>query len=247
MTLEDDLELARRLGGLAAETALPYFRAGVRRDVKADGTPVTEADLAVERVLLDELRAARPDDSIVSEESGAEDRDPSRRWLIDPIDGTAYFASDDPAWGTHVALEVDGELVLGVITRPVEGRSWWAARGMGAWSSEGKHLQVSSKEVLPGARIGGYVPATSTWKTQVVSRATWVDHPSPMLELIEGRIDAVLSESGCEWDHAPGVILLQEAGGRFTDLDGGSRIDLRGGLYSNVHLHEPLMQLRGPA
>jgi histidinol-phosphatase len=205
---------------------------------------VTEADLAVEQALLDALGAERPADSVLSEERGLTRRGGRRRWLLDPIDGTVYFVADHPAWGTHVALDVDGEIVVGVITRPAEGSSWWASRGGGAWASTGDQLQVSDTATLRDAKVAGYVPPGSVWKDRVAEIARWVDTPSPILELIEGRVDAVLSEGGFEWDHAPAVVLLEEAGGRFTDPRGGRRIDLRGGLYTNGHLDDQLLALR---
>jgi histidinol-phosphatase len=234
--------LARSLGELADGIALHFFLGDVRCESKADGSPVTEADLAVERALVDVLTVERPDDAILSEEGGGIDRRGSRRWLVDPIDGTSFFVAGDKAWGTHVALEVDGEITVGVITRPADGTSWWAAKGLGAWASSGARLRVSATSSLRGARIGGYVNPASAWRASVAERSTWVDSPSPFLELLEGRLDGVLSEGGFEWDHAPGVVLLKEAGGRFTDPSGGERIDLRGGLYTNGHLHTQLLE-----
>jgi histidinol-phosphatase len=231
--LEADLALARRLGDVADQVAMPYFRTDVRREWKGDGSPVTEADLAVERALLDILSAERPDDAILSEESGASGLAVRRRWLIDPIDGTDYFLAGVTDWGAHVALEVDGEIVVGLISRPAERRSWWATKDGGAWSSDGRRLQVTTTPALDGARVAGYVVRGSPWGAAVSARATWVDSQSPILELLEGRVDAVLSEGGFEWDHAPAVVLVHEAGGRFTDPEGGSGIALRGGLYSN--------------
>lgn len=236
--LAADLALARSLADLAADVALPYVGSPLRWERKADGSPVTEADLAVERALLALLAAERPGDGVLSEEGGGNDRAGTRRWLIDPIDGTNAFLAGDTAWGTHVALEVDGDIVVGVITRPVEDRSWWAAKGAGAWASPGRRLSVSVTASLPAARVGGYMRPGSPWQAAVTASATWVDSTSPILDLIEGDLDAVLSEGGCAWDHAPGVILLSEAGGRFSDLRGGRRIDLRGGLYTNGHLHD---------
>jgi histidinol-phosphatase len=243
--LAADLALARGIGDLSAEIALPFFRTGVRHDLKPDGSPVSEADFAVERAVLDVLGRERPGDGVLSEECGGVARGAvRRRWLIDPIDGTVPFLAGNTGWGTHVALEIDGEIVLGVITRPAERRSWWAAKGRGAWTSSGSRLQVSMTESLDRAAVSGYTVPESVWQSGISTVATWMDADSPILELIEGRVDAVISEGGFEWDHAPAVILLQEAGGRFTDPSGGTRIDLRGGLYSNGHLHEQVLRVR---
>ena len=241
--LAADLALGRGIGALSAEIALPFFLTDVRHDLKPDGSPVSEADLAVERAVLDMLGRERPGDGVLSEECGGAARGAvRRRWLIDPIDGTVPFLAGNTAWGTHVALEIDGEIVLGVITRPAERRSWWAAKGEGAWTSSGTRLQVSTTESLDDATVSGYTTPESLWQRRISTLATWVDADSPVLELIEGRVDAVISEGGFEWDHAPAVILLRESGGRFTDPDGGTRIDLRGGLYSNGRLHDQVLR-----
>ena len=240
MNLVEDVVLARRLAIVAADIALSFFQREMRHELKADRSPVTEADLAVERELLGLLAQERPDDDVLSEEAGWLARGGRRRWLIDPIDGTTWFLAGEDDWGTHVALEVDGNLIVGVITRPVAGRSWWAASDLGAWTSDGRQLEVSATSAIEQARVGGYMQPASAWEATVRDQATWVRTRSPIVELIEGRLDAVLSEGGFEWDHAPAVVLVREAGGRFIDRLGGDRIDLRGGLYANAHLHRDL-------
>jgi histidinol-phosphatase len=242
--LEADLALARRMGAVADEVALRYFRSDYQWGWKGDGSPVTEADLAVEEALLEILAAERPEDGVLSEERGALGGQGSRRWLLDPIDGTSYFLDGSSAWGGHVALEVDGEIVVGVISRPTLGRSWWASKGGGAWSSEGHRLEVTATSSLADARLAGYVLPGSRWRAEVARKGTWLHSASPILDLIEGRLDAILSEGGFEWDHAPAVVLIREAGGRFTDLEGGERIDLRGGLYSNGCLDDEIWPCR---
>lgn len=243
--LAADLALARSLADRAAEVVLGFTGSPVRWAHKGDGSPVTEADLAVERMLVEALAAERPGDDVLSEEGGGRERGTRRRWVIDPLDGTADFLAGGSDWGTHVALEVDGEVVVGVITRPVTGQSWWAARGSGAWGSPARRLAVSPTASLAAARVGGYVRPDSRWRATVTAAATWVDRASPILDLLEGDLDAVLSEGGYAWDHAPAVVLLAEAGGRFTDPAGGRRIDLRGGLYTNGHLHDALAAAAG--
>lgn len=127
-----DIELAHRMGDVAAEIALTHFQSPVEQWGKADGTPVSAADLAVERALLDVLTSERPHDAVICEEIGKLGTSP-RRWILDPIDGTTPFLAGEPRWGTNIALEVDGELAVGVITRPAPGLRWWAARGDGAY------------------------------------------------------------------------------------------------------------------
>ena len=131
----EDLDLALELADLADTVSLGRFRA-VDLDVhtKPDRTPVTEADLEVERVIRDRLAESRPSDAILGEEFGTEG-DSTRQWIIDPIDGTANFLRGVPVWGTLIALAVEGVPVVGVASSPAMGRRWWAARGLGAWTT----------------------------------------------------------------------------------------------------------------
>ncbi len=131
----EDLDLALELADLADTVSLGRFRA-VDLDVhtKPDRTPVTEADLAVERVIRDRLAESRPSDAILGEEFGTEG-DSTRQWIIDPIDGTANFLRGVPVWGTLIALAVEGVPVVGVASSPAMGRRWWAGRGLGAWTT----------------------------------------------------------------------------------------------------------------
>ena len=242
----DDIELAHELASVAAEAALPHAGGAVEHRLKGDGSPVSVADLAAERAMLDVLARRRPDDGIVSEEAGtvATGR---RRWVLDPIDGTVAFVAGGPEWGTHVVLEEDGEIVLGVITRPLRRERWWAARGQGAFAStdadpltQTAPLAVSTTTALAGATIGLYRAEGSAVPDVLTAHgATTVTHRSHILDLVEGRIDAIVADRcGAPWDHAPAVVLAVEAGGRFTDPHGGPRPDLRGGIYSNAHLHD---------
>ena len=130
--LAADLALALELAALADDTARAELATGVRTETKPDGTPVTNVDLAVDRVLVDALRIARPDDAVLSEESGVHG-DGARGWILDPIDGTFNLVRGHRHWGTHVALEVDGAIAVGVITRPMLDARWWATRGGGAY------------------------------------------------------------------------------------------------------------------
>jgi len=235
-----DLELARHLAAVGDALALAFFDRGFRTTWKHDGSPVTEADFAVDAAIRDELALHRPDDALLTEEGGASGAG-RRRWLVDPIDGTSWFVDHLPHWGVHVALEDGGEIVVGVITRPVLGLSWWAARGEGARRSDRETpLSVSTTSALGEAAVSGYVWPGDPVVTRVETVARWVSTPSPTLALLDGEIDAIVSTGGYEWDHAPAVLLVAEAGGRFSDPLGGRRFDLRAGLYSNGLLHDEL-------
>ncbi|MDY7084652.1 MAG: inositol monophosphatase family protein [Actinomycetota bacterium] len=132
--METDLQLAQRAAMTGAAVALPHFEAlaELSREVKADGSVVTAADRAVESAIRDVLTAARPSDAILGEEEG-QTGSAGRRWIIDPIDGTALFVAGDNRWLILIALEVDGEVTTAVAAHPAQGSVWWATRGGGAF------------------------------------------------------------------------------------------------------------------
>ncbi len=245
--LAEDLALAFRLAETAGEVALRYFEEGVGSTPKADGTPVTEADFAVEAALMNILAQERPHDGIVSEEGGHR-HGANRRWIRDPIDGTVNFAAGDPQWGTHVALEIDGDIAIGIITRPVADETWWGFRGGGAFRSSGSlspvRFQVSTVDALADARVSMW-PADSDPRLDALkAAATWVEPDWALIKsLVQGDLDAVVAAAGGIWDHAPAVLLVREAGSQFCDHDGGHRLDTGGGIYSNGRLHDQLKSL----
>jgi hypothetical protein len=155
----DDLQLAFDTSDLAADLALAYFESGVSTTLKADGTPVTEADREVERLIRETLSAAKPEDALLGEELGRLGKS-DRVWIIDPIDGTTFFSRRDPNWRAHIALEAAGSIEIAVVTAPALRRCWWATRGGGAFESswpreeaESKRLEVSTTSMLADARL----------------------------------------------------------------------------------------------
>ncbi|MFI9306711.1 inositol monophosphatase family protein [Streptomyces triculaminicus] len=232
METDSDVILAHRLVDLADELALGFFGRDPDSRKKADGSPVSEADLAVEKALLEVLAAERPGDAVLSEESGAISV-ATRRWILDPIDGTIPFLAGERDWGTHVALEIDGELRIGVISRPTEGRRWWARHGFGAYASpSARPLSTTQRLRIPRAaltleqaRVGGFLfPGSPVGAVQ--ERMRWTESSLCLVgDLLEGRVDAVIDEGGHVWDRAPAALLVREAGGHLDDLRGGSRLD----------------------
>ena len=243
--LAADLALALDLAARARDLARTELAGGLRTETKADGTPVTNVDLAVDRMLVDELRAARPHDAILSEESGLHGSG-ERGWILDPIDGTFNLVRDHAHWGTHIALEVGGEIAVGVVTRPMLDACWWATRGGGAFRTDAtgrRRLEVSARTDLAGAQI-------RLWNDDVEDAArirgatTWTDADmNDILDVAEGRCDAVLGVPGEIWDHAPNVLIVEEAGGRFHDERGGRRIDLGRGRFTNGAVDAALDEL----
>lgn len=240
----DDLQLAFDASDLAAELALAHFESGVSVTLKADGTPVTEADRAVERLLREELSGARPEDAFLGEELG-QVGDSDRVWILDPIDGTGFFSRGDPNWRIHIALQVRGTTELAVVASPALRRCWWATRGGGSfessWPAEGssRRLKVSTTATLADAVLDALDNESRTRLPPSAARAP--ASPLPLVELVRGEIDGFLAERFHIWDHAPWILLVEEAGGRFTDRSGGHAGDRGGGLYSNATLHSQLL------
>jgi histidinol-phosphatase len=247
-SLAEDLAFARRLADAAAELALEYFRRGVPAQLKPDGSPVTEADVAVERRLRQLIGEERPLDGVLGEELG-QTGPTARRWVLDPIDGTSHFAAGRPHWGNHVALELEGEIVVGVITRPVLGTSWWASRGAGAHRSDGssgptgRRLAVSTVSELRESRVTLWTHTEDPTIQRLERHCRWIrPELDCLLRVVEGELDALVDRSGKPWDLAPAVVLVEEAGGRFSDSNGGRRLDLGDGRFSNGLIHAQLEQ-----
>jgi histidinol-phosphatase len=241
----DDLQLAFDTSDLAADLALAHFESGVSATLKADGTPVTEADRAVERLLRETLSQARPHDAFLGEELGRLGES-DRVWILDPIDGTKYFSRGDPNWRIQLALEVRGSLEVAVVTSPALRRCWWATRGGGSFEStwprevsKTRRLEVSTTATFDNAVLDAL--DNESRARLPPSAAPAPASPLPLIELVRGEIDAFLAERYYTWDHAPWVLLVEEAGGRFTDRTGGRASDQGGGLYSNAVLHSQLL------
>jgi histidinol-phosphatase len=235
-----DLELALALADVADAIALPKFRSSLAVEVKADLTPVTEADRAIEAALRGELAADRPGDAVLGEEEGAS-AGGERRWIIDPIDGTRNYSRGIPVWATLIALEERGTVRLGLVSAPALGRRWWAERGSGAFAS-GDPIRVSSVDRMEDAvltfAIEDGVPdlARRAWHARGFG-----DFWAHML-VAEGSVDGAVDAVGVsEWDVAAVQVIVEEAGGRFSDLTGVSRIDSGTAICSNGLLHDELL------
>jgi histidinol-phosphatase len=235
-----DLELALRLADAADAISSPGFRSGLAIETKADLTPVTEADRAVEAELRRILADERPGDAVLGEEGGAEGI-AARRWIVDPIDGTRNYARGIPVWATLIALESDGVVTVGVVSAPALRSRWWAERGGGAYAN-GEPVHVSAigrvEEAVLSFSIENEVPtlARRAWHARGLG-----DFWAHML-VAEGAVDGAVDAVGIsEWDLAAVQVIVEEAGGRFSDFDGISRIDSGSAVTSNGLLHEELL------
>lgn len=249
-----DLTLAFHLADLADAMTLRWWSPnGVASTAKVDGSPVTEADVAAEEAVLDAVREARPGDGFLGEEVGERLGTTDRRWIVDGIDGTRFFAAGLPEWGTLIALDCDGEIVLGVSSSPAQDRRWWATRGEGAFTgrstnrSTDTRIHVSTQRGLSPDRFIT-LPAHSTLpvhRRQIVERLAGgrpSDRPwSHANRIAEGEVDVCVWFCGDIWDHAAPSILVEEAGGRFSDHRGGRRLDTRTAIYSNGVRHDEVL------
>jgi histidinol-phosphatase len=238
--VSSDLELAFRLADAADAISLPRFRSGLAVETKPDLTPVTEADRAVEAELRRILAEKRPEDAVLGEEEGVAGSG-ARRWIIDPIDGTRNYSRGIPVWATLMALEADGVVRLGVVSAPALGHRWWAERGAGAFA-DGQRIHVSAIATIEDAVLSFAVEN----EVPAVARRAWHargfgDFWSYML-IAEGGVDGVMDSLGVkEWDLAAMQVIVEEAGGRFSNLAGESRIDSGSSVASNGLIHDELL------
>ena len=254
MSVTDDLALAHELADAADVITTERFGAvDLLISQKPDLTPVSDADLAVEQALRDLLTSRRPGDAVLGEEDGETGTGP-RRWIVDPLDGTKNFVRGVPVWASLIALQEEGVVTVGVVSAPALGRRWWAARGLGAWSSapgaELRRLQVSQVAALHDASVSyssltgweeqGRLPGLLQLSREVWRTRAYGDFWSHVL-VAEGSVDASFEPEVSLWDLAPLQVVVEEAGGRFTDLSGAARPDGGSAVCSNGFLHDQVL------
>jgi histidinol-phosphatase len=271
---DDDLRFAHVLADAADDVTMRRFRAlDLRVDAKPDLTPVTDADLACEEALRNLLRRARPRDAMLGEEFGSSDpaaggvrgvapragSASQRCWVIDPIDGTKNFVRGVPVWATLIGLMADGEVTVGVVTAPALGRRWWASRGGRAWTgrslTKASGCKVSQVASLADASVS--YSGLSTWQQEGrledflgLVRQTWRsraygDFWSHML-VAEGAVDISAETDVKLWDLAALQIIVEEAGGVFTDLTGKPTPSGGSAVCTNGLLHDQVLRLLSP-
>ena len=256
---ERDLAVAHRLADAADAITLRRFRAlDLRVESKPDLTPVSDADRAVEQDLRRILGSELPKDAVLGEEYGLQGDGP-RRWVIDPIDGTKNFVRGVPVWATLIALQVDENVTVGVVSAPALGRRWWAARGLGAYAGRSAAaadpIHVSAVSSLADAalsyssitgweeqgRVDGFLDlGRRVWRTRAFG-----DFWSHVL-VAEGAVDISCEPEVSLWDLAALQVVVEEAGGRFSDLDGAARPDGGSVVCSNGLLHEEVLAALAP-
>jgi len=240
------LEAARAAG----EIAMKYYRSAFEVIIKADQTPVTQADREAEQAIRGILARATPGAGFLGEEFG-EEGSTSYRWIIDPIDGTKNFVRHIPIWAVLIALEEDGQVTTGVVHNPVTGELFWARKGEGAWAN-GERLRVSTCAALKDAmllhsslnllkKIGywdGFVRLVDATSRQ----RGFGDYYGYCL-VAAGKGEIYAEADLKPWDAAPMKILIEEAGGRLTDFEGKPDIYSGSVLASNGLLHDEALRL----
>ncbi len=248
------LDFAEEACDAADALALAHFRRDIAVSRKPDRTFVTVADQGIEREIRGRIAAAFPAHGVVGEEYGEEAGEARIRWYIDPIDGTHNFIRGVPLFGTLLAVEVDGELQVGVISAPALRERWCAARGLGAWNrgADGERqvhvsqiADIADAQLVYGSRrenVGsGLMPGFDA-----TIAASWRDRGFGdfwgYTLVAEGAAEAMIETGMHTWDVAAPLVLIEEAGGRVTDVTGARRIDSPSFVASNGHLHDELLR-----
>jgi histidinol-phosphatase len=245
-TVAAALEAARAAG----EIAMKYYRGTFEVTIKADQTPVTQADREAEQAIRGILARATPGAGFLGEEFG-EEGSTSYRWIIDPIDGTKNFVRHIPIWAVLIALEEDGHVTTGVVHNPVTGELFWARKGEGAWAN-GEPLRVSSCAALTDAMLLhsslnllkkiGYWDGFVRLVDATARQRGFGDYYGYCL-VAAGKGEIYAEADLKPWDAAPMKILIEEAGGRLTDFEGKPDIYTGSVLASNGLLHDEALRL----
>lgn len=252
--LTPELAFAHELADVAAKVTLSEFGARLPVTLKSDGTVVTEADVRAERAIRDMVRATFPDDGVHGEEGGRTRGSGGRTWVVDPIDGTSHYADGVPLWTTLIGLEVDGRAAVGVADVPALGLRYHAVLGGGAWCGD-RPLQASDvgslvdafvlhsavEEWIAGGRLDDLV------RVVVASRRSrGLSDALGHLLIAQGSAEVLLEHEPCfEWDWLATSVIVEEAGGRLTTLDGDRPVAGKGLIASNGSVHDETLALLG--
>jgi histidinol-phosphatase len=255
--LRDWLAFALEACDVADGIARRHFRRDLDIERKPDRSFVTVADQGIEREIRSRILARWPHHGLVGEEYGTEAGHAATRWYIDPIDGTHNFIRGVPLFGTLLAVEHEGEIQVGVISAPAMRERWHAYRGGGAWNvgADGeRRIRVSRVGAIDDAQLlygsgrdnmaSGLMPGFDALIASCWRERGFGDFWGYAL-VAEGAAEAMLETGMNAWDLAAPQVLIEEAGGRVTDVNGDRRIDAPSFIGSNGHLHgEILARLR---
>ena len=232
MMFEREINLAKLLVQEAGAMALDYQRQGVKAEAKQDDSPVTAADRACEKLIVERLQREFPDDGVLGEEGSNRPTKNGRKWIIDPIDGTKDFVRGIPLWAVLIGLEQDGEIVAGAAHSPRQGLLLWAVRGEGAWAGESR-LHVSNRS-NPGQAVLAFNGFNKRGVPELAPRLLpWVQRfwavrglggAVDAMLVAQGQADVWIEPNAAPWDLAPFQLLIEEAGGKFASFTGDRTI-----------------------
>lgn len=235
----DLLAFAHEITWRAGRLTLAHYQTGIAAETKPDDSPVTMADRAAEQLLRDAIATRFPNDAILGEEGGETHANGERRWLIDPIDGTRSFIRGVPFYGVMLALEVEGDVVLGVLHFPALDETVGAARGVGCWWN-GRRALVSEETRLERSLVcatdaesierAGFTRGWNRLRSHAGLVRTWGDCYGYAL-VATGRAEVMLDAVMSPWDAAALAPIIEEAGGVLTDWRGASAWD-RGSIVA---------------
>jgi histidinol phosphatase-like enzyme (inositol monophosphatase family) len=254
MAFERELEVARLAARRAGELALRYLQQGVTAECKADESPVTIADREAEKLIASMLSEAFPEDGLLGEEGAGRPAASGRQWIIDPIDGTRDFARGSTLWSVLIGLEAAGEVVVGVANIPMWNQEYYATRGGGAFCN-GRRLQVSeirdpSQSVLffnglREAHRREFAPRLIDFMGKFWAVRSMSGAPDAML-VAGGHGEVWVEPAAKAWDLAPIQVIVEEAGGKFFNFEGGRSIHAGNCVVCTPGLEEEVRQfLRG--
>ncbi len=259
------VEVALAACDVADAISLSSFRRAIKVEAKPDASFVTEADTAVERAVRERITSRFPDHGLVGEEYGEALSDSGRRWIIDPIDGTHNYMRGVPIFATLLALEIEGQMAVGVVSAPALHRRWFSWQGGGAWAVDttpggwdpgsAMSLSVSAVDSLDAASIvyssypsivtSGLAPGFGPLLDRVWRDRGLGDFYGYML-VAEGAAEVMVESELKLWDLAGPLAVLQQAGAHITDLAGGTDMPARGVLATNGRLHDVMLaELKG--
>jgi histidinol-phosphatase len=245
-----ELQAALDAARAAAEVIRGFYQRNVKTEIKADKSPVTEADVRAEEVIRERLTRRFPSFGFFGEETGKSDMNAESVWLVDPIDGTKSFVRESPFFSTQIALMRGGRFVLGVSSAPAYNELAWAERGQGAWL-DGKRIRVSAVSALDGAIVSGgnlrTLAASPAWSRfgALIGATNRIRGYGDFVHyhlLARGAVDVVIESDVNILDVAALTVVVEEAGGRFTDLTGGPvKLETTTVLATNGPLHQPVL------
>ena len=252
--LDRAMETAKAAVLAASSASLVHFRQGVRIETKPDRTPVTQADRDAEDAIFGVIRTNFPDHALLGEETGEHAGSAAARWIVDPIDGTRGFTRGGFFWGPLVALEHEGVIVAGAMAMPALGEVYWAAKGKGAY----RQLRDEMPTRLAVSGIEDWSEATlflgepkALFSPPLGERVTELTLSSAQTRcygdlagcamVLTGRAEVWIEAGVKSWDLGPFPVLVEEAGGRFTDFDGNVTVHSGHCIVSNAKLHSHVL------